>query len=48
MKAVGIWVDGNSSWRNENAASPPKTTTATVIMPTTSRLARLSLVSQVI
>src|SRR5688500_6742561 len=45
--AVGTWVDGSSSWRSEKAASTPKTTMATVTMPMINRLARLSLVSDV-
>ncbi len=45
--AVGTWVDGNNSWRSENAAITPKMTMATVTIPTMSRLAKLSLVSVV-
>ncbi len=46
--AVGTWVEGSNSWRRDSAASTPKITMATVAMPTIIRLARLSLVSDVI
>lgn len=45
--AVGTWVDGNNSCRSDEVASTPKTTMAKVTSPTIRRLAKLSLVSDV-
>src|ERR1700712_3953905 len=48
MIAVGTWVEGSSSCFSEDAATTPNTRIATVTSPTINRLARLSLVSEII